>query len=107
MLLQPGASEAAAQLTRQALRLAARARLQTMDQYIDLLGLPSGGALRASLGLASVIGDVERFLAFVETTYQDRLASTGGLAPPAGLLAAGARGGDRWRPGNQVAVASP
>ena len=76
----PGASEAASQLTRQALRTAARARPQTMDQYIDLLGLPSGGALRASLGLASSIGDVERFLAFVEATYRDHVASAGGLA---------------------------
>jgi selenocysteine lyase/cysteine desulfurase len=80
----PGASEAASQLTRQALRTAARARPQTMDQYVDLLGLPSGGALRASLGLTSNVGDVERFLAFVEATYQDHVASTGGLAPRRG-----------------------
>jgi hypothetical protein len=75
----PGASEAASQLTRRALRTAARARPQTMDQYVGLLGLPSGGALRASVGLASTVGDVERFLAFVEMTYQDRVAGAGGL----------------------------
>jgi hypothetical protein len=51
-----------------------------MDQYIDLLGLPSGGALRASVGLASNVCDVERFLAFVATTYQDRVACADGLA---------------------------
>src|SRR5215468_4937602 len=80
----PGASEGATQLTEQAWRSVARARPQTMDQYIGLLGLPSGGALRASLGLASNIDDVERFLAFLETTYQDRQADTGGLAPRRG-----------------------
>jgi selenocysteine lyase/cysteine desulfurase len=80
----PGASEAAAQLTRQALRAAARARPQTMDQYVGLLGLPSGGALRASVGLASNVDDVERFLAFVEITYRDRVAGASGLAPRRG-----------------------
>jgi hypothetical protein len=55
-----------------------------VDQYINILGLPSGGALRASVGLASNVEDVEQFLAFVETTYQDRAASTSGLAPRQG-----------------------
>ena len=36
-------------------------------------------ALRASVGLASNVDDVERFLAFVELTYRDRVAGTGGL----------------------------
>jgi selenocysteine lyase/cysteine desulfurase len=72
----PGAGEHATPLTKQAWRTAARARPQTMDQYIDLLGLPSGGALRASVGLASTVDDVERFLAFVEMTYRDRVVGT-------------------------------
>jgi selenocysteine lyase/cysteine desulfurase len=55
-----------------------------MDQYIGLLGLPSGGAVRASVGLASNVDDVERFLGFVATTYQDRVGGTGGLAPRRG-----------------------
>jgi selenocysteine lyase/cysteine desulfurase len=80
----PGASEDVTQLTKQAWRTAARAHPQTMDQYVNLLGLPSGGALRASVGLASNVEDVERFLAFMETTYQDRAADTGGLAPRQG-----------------------
>jgi selenocysteine lyase/cysteine desulfurase len=80
----PGASEAAAQLTKHALRAAARARPQTMDQYIGLLGLPSGGAIRASLGLASNLGDVDRFLAFIENTYRDRVTATSGLPPRRG-----------------------
>jgi selenocysteine lyase/cysteine desulfurase len=80
----PGTGEATSQLTRHALRTAARARPQTMDQYIGLLGLPSGGVLRASLGLASNVNDVERFLAFVQMTYQDRPADWGGLPPRRG-----------------------
>ena len=80
----PGASEGASQLTRQDWRKAARARVRTMDQYLDLLGLPSAGALRASVGLASTVEDVERFLAFVEMTYRDRVTGTDGLAPRRG-----------------------
>ena len=80
----PGASEGASQLTKRAWRRAARARIQTMDQYVEFLGLPSGGAVRASLGLVSNIDDVERFLAFVETTYRDRVVGTRALAPRRG-----------------------
>jgi selenocysteine lyase/cysteine desulfurase len=80
----PGASEGASQLTRQDWRKAARARVRTMDQYLDVLGLPSAGALRASVGLASNVDDVERLLAFVETTYRDRAAGAGGLPPRRG-----------------------
>ena len=55
-----------------------------MDQYISLLRLPSGGAIRASVGLASSVDDVERFLAFGEMSYQDRPADADGLAPRRG-----------------------
>jgi selenocysteine lyase/cysteine desulfurase len=55
-----------------------------MDQYVDLLGLPSGGAIRASLGLVSNATDMERFAEFVETTYQDRVADAGSLPPRQG-----------------------
>jgi selenocysteine lyase/cysteine desulfurase len=80
----PGAGEGAFQLTRADWRRALRGRARTLDQYIDLLGLPSGGALRASVGLPSNVDDVERFLAFVEMTYRDRVVGTGGLAPRRG-----------------------
>jgi selenocysteine lyase/cysteine desulfurase len=80
----PGAGEGAFQLTKADWRTAARARPQTLDQYVGLLGLPSGGALRASVGLASNVEDVERFLEFVETTYQDRVTGTSGLPPRQG-----------------------
>jgi len=77
----PGAGEGAFKLTKADWRKAAQGRAHTLDQYVDLLGLPSGGALRASVGLASNVEDVERLLAFVEMTYRDRLASTAGLTP--------------------------
>jgi selenocysteine lyase/cysteine desulfurase len=80
----PGAGEGAFQLTKADWRKALRRRAGTLDQYIDLLGLPSGGALRASVGLASTLDDVERFLAFMEMTYRDRAIGTGGLAPRRG-----------------------
>jgi selenocysteine lyase/cysteine desulfurase len=80
----PGAGEGAFRLTRADWRRALRGRARTLDQYVDLLRLPSGGALRASVGLASNLSDVERFLAFVETTYRDRTVDAGGLAPRVG-----------------------
>jgi selenocysteine lyase/cysteine desulfurase len=75
----PGASEAISQRPAQTWRKAARVPIRTMDQYLDVLDLPSAGAVRASVGLASNIADVERFLTFVETTFQDRAARTQGL----------------------------
>jgi len=36
----------------------------TLDDYVKATGLPSGGAVRASLGLASNFADVRRFHAF-------------------------------------------
>ena len=80
----PGAIEGAFQLTRANWRTALRGNARTMDQYLDFLGMPSGGTLRASVGLASNVDDVERFLAFVEMTYTDRVIGTGGLPPRRG-----------------------
>jgi len=53
----------------------------TVDDYLELTGLPSGGAIRVSLGLVSDIGDIEHFLDFAERTYRDREPSRHGLAP--------------------------
>ena len=36
----------------------------TLDDYVRTIGLPSGGAIRASLGLASNFADVYRFQGF-------------------------------------------
>ena len=83
----PGAVEGAFGLTKADWRTALRGRARTLDEYLGLLGMPSGGALRASVGMASNIGDVERFVAFVEMTYRDRMVGTDGLAPRRGCLA--------------------
>jgi selenocysteine lyase/cysteine desulfurase len=55
--------------------------MTTVDDYLKILGLPIGGAVRVSLGLASTLGDVESFLDFAERTYRDRLPDLEGLAP--------------------------
>jgi selenocysteine lyase/cysteine desulfurase len=83
----PGALEGAFGLTEADWRTALRGRARTLDEYLGLLGMPSGGTLRASVGMASNIGDVERFVAFVEATYTDRMVGTDGLAPRRGCLA--------------------
>jgi len=80
----PGAGEGAFELTKADWRRALRGRARTLDQYVELLGLPSGGALRASVGLASNVDDVERFLVFLEMTYRDHVVDTVGLAPRQG-----------------------
>ena len=80
----PGAVEAAFNLTRADWRRALRGTARTTDQYLELLGMPSGGSLRASLGLASNVDDVERLVAFVQATYRDRAVGSAGLAPRQG-----------------------
>jgi selenocysteine lyase/cysteine desulfurase len=77
----PGAGEGAFDIGRESLIGSIRLGIRTLDEYLDLLGLPSGGAIRVSLGLASNIADVERFLTFVERTYRDRFPATHDLAP--------------------------
>jgi selenocysteine lyase/cysteine desulfurase len=56
----------------------ARADL-SIDEYLPFLGLPTGGAIRVSLGLVSNLSDVERFIRFVEETYRDRIPDYAGL----------------------------
>ncbi|MFC4913948.1 aminotransferase class V-fold PLP-dependent enzyme [Actinomadura gamaensis] len=67
----PGAGEAAFGIDLPLLRAAARTRARTLDEYLDHLGLPSGGAVRASLGVASNTADVDRLLAFLAETYRN------------------------------------
>jgi selenocysteine lyase/cysteine desulfurase len=82
----PGAGEAAFGLTRQDLRGAGRALSRrritgAVDDYLSLIGLPTGGAVRVSLGVASTIDDVDAFLDFAERTYRDRRPDLAGLPP--------------------------
>jgi selenocysteine lyase/cysteine desulfurase len=87
----PGAGEWALGLTRRDVRgpwwlaLAGggflRKSMSTVDDYLKVIGLETGGAVRVSLGLASNAADVEAFLDFAERTYRDRGADLAGLAP--------------------------
>jgi selenocysteine lyase/cysteine desulfurase len=82
----PGAGERAFGLTGQDVggawwRGGPRHDLRTIDDYLERAGLPSGGAVRVSLGLVSNLGDVERFLDFAEQTYRDTQPVCVGLPP--------------------------
>jgi selenocysteine lyase/cysteine desulfurase len=78
----PGAGEGAFGITREALRGTVGTRMRSIQEYLDLLELPTGGAIRVSFGLVSSVSDAERFLRFAERTYRDRPAAAGtGLEP--------------------------
>jgi selenocysteine lyase/cysteine desulfurase len=68
----PGAAEAAFGLTRADIARARGSHASTAEEFAAWAGIPGGGAIRASVGLASNIADVDRFLAAIETTYRDR-----------------------------------
>lgn len=55
--------------------------MSTVDDYLSLIGLATGGAVRVSLGIASTLADVDSFLDFAERTYRDRTPDLAGLAP--------------------------
>ncbi|MFE6486360.1 aminotransferase class V-fold PLP-dependent enzyme [Streptomyces sp. NPDC057757] len=80
----PGAGEAAFALPLRRLRAAARSQLDSLEDYLELLQLPSAGAVRVSLGVSSQPGDVETFLTFVSQTYRDRAPGAGGLTARVG-----------------------
>jgi hypothetical protein len=67
----PGAAEAAFGLTRSDVARARWLDAGSTDSYMKSIGVP-GGAIRASVGLASNIEYVEKCLALLETTYRDR-----------------------------------
>jgi selenocysteine lyase/cysteine desulfurase len=77
----PGAGETAFGLDRRQVASAVRQRPATADEYLGLLGPPTAGAVRVSLGLVSTLRDIERFTEFVERTYANRLPDLGGLEP--------------------------
>ena len=68
----PGAAEAAFTLTRADIVRARRSNARTPDDYAAQAGIPGGGAIRASVGLASNFADVDRLLAAIGTTYRDQ-----------------------------------
>ncbi|MGW0793651.1 aminotransferase class V-fold PLP-dependent enzyme [Streptomyces sp. NPDC002692] len=80
----PGAGEAAFSLPPRLLRSAARRKVGSLEEYLELLRLPSAGAVRVSLGISSQPRDIDTFLEFVTRTYRDRVPGAGGLAARAG-----------------------
>ena len=60
----PGAGEVAFTISRETLLGGEFGEGMTLEDYIRQIGLPSGGAIRASLGLASNFSDVKRFTDF-------------------------------------------
>ncbi|KAK0614574.1 pyridoxal phosphate-dependent transferase [Immersiella caudata] len=77
----PGVGEAAFGLDVRVLKTLHREHNVHMDRYIDVLGLPSGGAIRVSFGIASTARDVDKFFGFAEKTYRDRHTTSIGLPP--------------------------
>ncbi|MEO3975049.1 aminotransferase class V-fold PLP-dependent enzyme [Streptomyces sp. CAU 1734] len=78
----PGAGEAAFAIDHGVLVRTGRDRtLTSMDDYLTSLGLPSGGAVRVSVGLSSSPGDIDRLLGFLESSYRDRVPGPDTLLP--------------------------
>lgn len=77
----PGVGEDAFGLDMGALRALRRARTESLDEYLSLIGLPSAGAVRVSFGVASTVEDVDRFVEFAVRTYRDRVTDAVGLPP--------------------------
>ncbi len=79
----PGAGEEAFTIAPRLLRRTGtgRWRAETIDGYIRRLGLPSGGAVRVSPGIANVTSDIDRFLEFLYETFAAATPVRGELAP--------------------------
>ncbi|HEU5158244.1 MAG TPA: aminotransferase class V-fold PLP-dependent enzyme [Streptosporangiaceae bacterium] len=80
-LCNPGAGEGAFAIDGDLLALRISRPDLTIDDYLPMLGLPSGGAIRVSLGLVSNLADVELFIRFATETYRDRTPDYAGLLP--------------------------
>jgi selenocysteine lyase/cysteine desulfurase len=76
----PGAGEGAFSIPPAVVTGSIRGAPRTIDEYLTLLGLPSAGGIRVSLGIASNLADVERFLRFAES-YRDAAPDAAGLTP--------------------------
>jgi len=79
----PGAGEVAFTISRETLVGGEFGDGMTLDDYVAAIGLPSGGAIRASLGIASVHADLDRFAEFARA-FVDLEAVPGDLPPRSG-----------------------
>ncbi|KAH8602446.1 pyridoxal phosphate-dependent transferase [Bisporella sp. PMI_857] len=55
----------------------------SVEELIDIVGLPASGAIRVSFGLVSNIADLDQFFIFA-LTYQNRVTDNHGLPPRGG-----------------------
>ena len=60
----PGAGEIAFTISRETLVGGEFGEGMTLVDYVHAIGLPSGGAVRASLGIATNAADIDRFAGF-------------------------------------------
>jgi molybdenum cofactor sulfurtransferase len=79
----PGAGEVAFTISRETLVGGEFGEGMTLDDYVQAIGLPSGGAIRASLGVATNGADLDRFEAFA-SEFVDLAEVPGDLPPRAG-----------------------
>ncbi|KAJ6445262.1 cysteine desulfurase [Purpureocillium lavendulum] len=77
----PGAGETALGIGAGTLSGIIRAKPNTAEEFWNLSGLPSGGAIRVSFGIASTVRDVDYLVAFLIKAYRDRETNTDGLPP--------------------------
>jgi selenocysteine lyase/cysteine desulfurase len=62
-----GAGETAFSISRDTLIGAEFTEGMILDDYVKLVGLPTGGAIRVSVGIATNFADVYRFASFAES----------------------------------------
>lgn len=79
----PGAGETAFTISRDTLVGGEFGEGMSLDDYVQAIGLPSGGAVRASLGIASSSADIERFADFA-AGFVDLAAVPDDLPPRTG-----------------------
>jgi selenocysteine lyase/cysteine desulfurase len=79
----PGAGEVAFTISRETLVGGEFGEGMTLDDYVAAIGLPSGGAIRASLGLPSNHADLDRFAEFAHE-FVDVAEAPGDLPPRVG-----------------------
>jgi molybdenum cofactor sulfurtransferase len=75
-----GAGETAFSISKDTLIGAEFAEGMILDDYIELVGMPTGGAVRVSLGLATNFADVYRFMSF-SSEFVDVTRVPGDLPP--------------------------
>jgi selenocysteine lyase/cysteine desulfurase len=75
-----GAGETAFSLSRDTLIGAEFGDGMILDDYIRLIGMPTGGAVRVSLGIATNFADLHRFMHFA-TAFRDVTEVPAGLPP--------------------------